>query len=304
MPSSRSASTAWLTHSVSGLSFVQQQAELVAALAGVLELADDHAVVELGRGDEEGGRQVDDDRVHLAVLQRELGVVVAVEHHRVGVGGDDLGQHVEARGADLGADPQALEVGEVVAPSAAEPAGGDHGLADRVVRRGEVDRLLALLGDGELVDVEVERPGAGLDGGVERHAGPGDLVLGVAQLRGDGVGDRGLEALAALRRRRRRPRARRPARRWRSSGCPARGSRVRRASRPRRRPGCRRRRCRRSPAGRRRRPRAVVAASTARGSGRRRIGGSPRESVLEHRTAPDPRARCSPWDHGQARRNR
>jgi hypothetical protein len=41
--------------------------------------------------------------------------------------------------------------------------------------------------------------GPGWMAAFERHAGPGHLVLGVAQLRGDRVGDRRLEALAARR---------------------------------------------------------------------------------------------------------
>ena len=90
-----------------------------------------------------------------------------------------------------------------VAPAAAERSVGDDDLRGLVVRRAEVDGLLALVGDRELLQVEVEVLRAGRDGLVEGGAHPDDVVLGEAELLGDGVGDGGLEALAGLRVRRR-----------------------------------------------------------------------------------------------------
>ena len=75
----------------------------------------------------------------------------------------------------------------------------DDRLGHVVVRRGEVDGLLALLGDRELVDVEVPVLRRRLEDAVEPDPRPGDLVRGVAQLLGDRRGDRALEALAVLR---------------------------------------------------------------------------------------------------------
>ena len=72
-------------------------------------------------------------------------------------------------------------------------------LRRRVVRVREVDRALALLVDRDLVDVEVEVLRPRLVGGVERHDRPLDLALVEAELAGDRVRDRALEALAVRR---------------------------------------------------------------------------------------------------------
>ena len=134
---------------------------------------------------------------------------------------------------------------------------------------------LRSVADRVLLQVHVEVLRAGLDGLVERRAGPGDGVALVAHLGGDGERDGGLEALARFRAHRRSPTGRTPARRWRSSGCRPRSWRRSRRRPPPvvgasvpvgascrrscRRPSCRRcrpcrRRCRRRrAAGRRRR---------------------------------------------------
>jgi len=59
-----------------------------------------------------------------------------------------------------------------------------------------VDVVRPLGRDRDLVDVEVELLLARRVGGVERLLDPDDVVLREAQLLGDGVGDRRLEALA------------------------------------------------------------------------------------------------------------
>src|SRR6185312_8967239 len=68
-----------------------------------------------------------------------------------------------------------------------------------VVAGGEVHGLGALRGDGDLVDVEVEVLAARRVGVVEGLDHPLDLVLAETELLGDGVGHRGLEALAVRR---------------------------------------------------------------------------------------------------------
>ena len=77
---------------------------------------------------------------------------------------------------------------------------GDDGLVARVVRDRHVDVLLALVADRVLLQVHVEVLRAGLDGLVERGAGPHDGVALVAHLGGDGERDGGLETLPGLRR--------------------------------------------------------------------------------------------------------
>src|SRR5665648_366324 len=123
---------------------VQDQAELVGGVAG-RQLADQDAVLELGGGDVQRGRQVDDDRVDQT-------------------GGQCL-----------------LDLGRVV------------------VAGGEVEVRPALVADRHLVDRDVEGLLAGGDDLVESHRDPLHRVLAEAQLGGDGVGDRGLEALPVRR---------------------------------------------------------------------------------------------------------
>ena len=57
---------------------VQDQPELLDLATDLGELADDDAALDLRGSQEEGGGQVDNERVDLAVVQRELGVVVGV----------------------------------------------------------------------------------------------------------------------------------------------------------------------------------------------------------------------------------
>ena len=101
-----------------------------------------------------------------------------------------------AGGADLRAELEALEPVEVLHLRRRRGLHRDDGLGDVEVGRREVDGLLAFVGDGELIEVGVERLWARRDGRVERHPHPLHVLLGVAELVGDGVGDRGLEALA------------------------------------------------------------------------------------------------------------
>ena len=97
---------------------VQHGAELLGCASAGRQLPDDLAVVQLGRGDVERRGQVDDDRVHLAVRECQLGVVVGVEHGRLGRGRDLGDDRVVAGGADLRAQPGVLQPGDrVVAPA-------------------------------------------------------------------------------------------------------------------------------------------------------------------------------------------
>jgi len=150
----------------------------------------------IGRGDVEGGRQIDHDGVDLAVLQRGLGLVVLREcggllgrlHHVVDV--------VEAGGADLGAQLHALEVRDALRLGGLGALQRDDGLTHVVVAGGEVHGLLALGADRHLVDVEVEGLLTGREGLVEGDGLPDDGALVVAELLRHGVRDRRLEALA------------------------------------------------------------------------------------------------------------
>ena len=84
VPSARSCSTAWLTQLVSGEPLSSTRPNCSGTAGVRRQLADDHAVLDLGGGHVEGGRQVDHQAVDGAVLQRGLGVVVAVEDRRFG----------------------------------------------------------------------------------------------------------------------------------------------------------------------------------------------------------------------------
>ena len=70
------------------------------------------AVGNLDGGQVERGRQVDDDRVDLAVLQRRDDVVGVVEDFRLARRVDHFFDRFEAGGADLDADLGVLQVGE------------------------------------------------------------------------------------------------------------------------------------------------------------------------------------------------
>jgi len=65
------------------------------------------------------------------------------------------------------AQPQTLQIGQAPGVSGRVAVDRYDGLRHGVVRRGEVDRLLAFLGDRELGDVEVEWFVAGLDGNLK-----------------------------------------------------------------------------------------------------------------------------------------
>ncbi len=102
---------------------------------------------------------------------------------------------VVARRPDLGAQLGVGQVGDRGGAVDGAAGVGDDGLAHVVVAAGEVDRVAALLGDGDLVDVEVELLLPRADHRVERHDDPLDLVGGVPELLGDRVGDGRLVAL-------------------------------------------------------------------------------------------------------------
>jgi len=72
-------------------------------------------------------------------------------------------------------------------------------LVGGVVRVAERHGRLALFGNGELLEVEVEVLRAGLNGLVEAGAHPDDVLVGEAHLFGHAVRDCGLETFLALR---------------------------------------------------------------------------------------------------------
>ncbi len=154
--------------------------------------------VQLDAREVERGRQVHDDRVDLAVLEGELGIVVGVEHLRPCGRLDLLLDRVEARGAGSRADQQALEVGDGGGAGGRRGLDRDDRLRRLVIRRAEVHCFAAVVGDGELLQVEVEVLRPGRDGLLESCAHPDDVRRGEPEFLGDGVGDRGLEALTGL----------------------------------------------------------------------------------------------------------
>src|SRR5919106_2206391 len=168
-------------------------------LADGRELADDRAVLELDGGDEERGRQVDDDTVDLLGLHRRDRVVERVVDRRLVVRLDVVDDVLVARRPDRRAELRALQVGDALCVRDLVGLQRDESLVDVVVRVAEVDRLRALVRVGDLVDVEVEVLGPRAEGLVERDDRPVHLVLREPELLGDGVGDGALEALARRR---------------------------------------------------------------------------------------------------------
>ena len=177
VPSLFSASTAWLTQPVSGLPLASTSPNWSGVPEPGRQLADDHAVVELGGGDVERGRQVDHDAVDLAVLQRLHRQVVGVVDPRLGRRLDLVGDRGVGGGADLGAELGLLERGDRGRAVDLGALDADHGLGHVVVAAGEVDRLPPRVGDRDLVDVDVELLGPGRVRVGERHDDPGDLGL-------------------------------------------------------------------------------------------------------------------------------
>ena len=129
----------------------------------------------------------------------EDGVIVVVEHLGSFGRRDHLVERGQARRADGGTQLRGLQVGERGSSRDLRALVGEDGLGGRVVGTREVDGLLALVGDRELLQVEVPGLGSGRDGLVEGGPLPDHLVLGESQLFCDGIGDRGFEALSALR---------------------------------------------------------------------------------------------------------
>ncbi len=76
---------------------------------------------------------------------------------------------------------------------------GDEGLVHIEVALAEVDRFRSLRGDRDLLHREVEVLGPRREGLVERNSQPLHLVLGEAELLGQGVCERGLVALTRVR---------------------------------------------------------------------------------------------------------
>ena len=124
---------------------------------------------------------------------------VVVVDERLACGLDHLGDEVEAGGSGLRAELHVLQVGDSCRTFRRGAGESDDGLVRRVVRVTEVDGLLALVGDRELLQVEIEVLLAGLDGLVESRAHPRDVCIGVAELAGNRVRDGRLVALLGLR---------------------------------------------------------------------------------------------------------
>src|SRR3954451_12352866 len=171
---------------------LQQRRPLVAARRA--ELADDLRARHLRRREEERGREVDDDRVDLLLLERGDDVVRVVEDLRLRAGLDDLLDGVEARRPDLHAELGVRHVGKRRGLRRVRGLQRDERLGRGVVRRREVHALRARGRDRDLVDVEVKLLRAGRVGGVERLGDPLHLALCVPELLRDRVRERALEA--------------------------------------------------------------------------------------------------------------
>ena len=165
-PDALSSSIAAETQSVSGESFSSSAPH--SSPPGRRELADRGRLGHLHRGQEERGRDVDDDRVDLLVLERADDVVGGVEDLRLVARLDHVVDRVEAGGPDLDPDLGVGEVGERGRVGGVGVLERDDRLLGLVVGRREVDLLGALRRDRDLVDVEVEVLRPRRVGGVER----------------------------------------------------------------------------------------------------------------------------------------
>ena len=198
VPFAQSRSSALLTHGVSLLPFWRTSPKRsFVPLAANWPI--DLAVRHLHRRDVERGRQVDDEPVDLAVLERlHRGVVRVVDLGRR-ARLDQVDDVVVARRPDLGTQLVLLEAVDRSHRRDRLALAADDRLVHEVVRLREVHRLRALRVVRDLRDVEVERLLAGAEGVVERGHRPLDLRLREAELLRDRVGDGGLVALAAVR---------------------------------------------------------------------------------------------------------
>src|SRR5688572_23269417 len=104
------------------------------ARAALRELADDRAVVELDRHDEERRRQIDDDAVDLTRVQRRNGVVVRVVDGRALRGPDEPRDVAVARRAHLSAELVRAEASHGPDPRDRRPCVRDDCLVHEVVR--------------------------------------------------------------------------------------------------------------------------------------------------------------------------
>src|SRR6185312_8375764 len=125
------------------------------------ELPDDDAVRYLHGGHVERRRQVDDDAVDLAVLERLHRGVVRVVDERARRGLDAVDDVRVARRAELRAEFVAPETRDRPDLRDGLALSADDRLVDEVVRLREVDGLRAGRAERNLVDVEVERLVAG-----------------------------------------------------------------------------------------------------------------------------------------------
>ena len=198
MPFSQRRASALFTHRVSELPFSSTipKCSFVPARG---QLADDHAVGDLDGGDVEGRRQVDDDAVDLAVLQRLYRRVVRVVDEGLRRGLDVLRDVRVARRSDLRAELERLEAGDRLDLRDRLALAADDRLVDEVVAPREIGRLCALGRVRDLRDVDVERLLAGAERVVEGDDRPLHLSLREAELLGDRVRDRRLVALPAVR---------------------------------------------------------------------------------------------------------
>src|SRR3990170_694195 len=141
------------------------------------ELPHDDALLDLDRRHEERGRQVDDDAVDVAVVEighrlREVVVDGGLLRRRL----DHLGDHVQARGPDRGAELRVLQLVDRGRGRDRAPLGRDQRLVHVVVGLAEVDRVVSAGLVRDLLEHEVEVLLPRREGLVERHRHEGHLV--------------------------------------------------------------------------------------------------------------------------------
>src|SRR5205085_4934333 len=163
------------------------------------ELPDDRRLGDLDGGDVEGRGEVDDDPVDLVRLQAGVDVARGVVDGWLLARLDVLRHVGVARRPDLDPELVLLDVGTGFRRGDRRPFEPDQRLVDVVVGIAEVDALRARGRVRDLVDVEVEALRARLERLLEGDDHPVDIAFLEAELPGDRVGDRALEALARVR---------------------------------------------------------------------------------------------------------